>query len=200
MIVIALTKSTHSFGRTIKMINELTTLYADALVSHGIISRDQKEIHIYGLAALIINILNYSVFILLGICFGFALETIIFFFFYVSLRNIIGGRHASSPISCLLYGVLMWILMILIYNHVHLTYLIEFIISFILFASLPLIIHKKEIAFIRKQVGIILLTAQFFTSVILLLLNSPLSFLITLSIFSNLIMNLYLFPTALDKI
>ena len=172
------------------MINKLTTLYADALVSHGIISRGQKEIHIYGLTALIINMLNYSVFILIGICFGFAFETIIFFLFYVSLRNIIGGRHASSPRSCLLYGILMWIFMILTYDYVHLSCLSEFFILSILFAILSLIIHRKEISFKRKHVGIFLLSTHYLLSVILLLLKCHYSFLILLSIFFNIIMNL----------
>ena len=120
-------------GNTIKMINKLSVLYTNALISHGIISQNEREIHVYGLTALLVNILNYSVFVFLGICFGFVNETILFFLFYVLLRNIIGGRHASNPLSCLLYGIVMWLFMILIYKHVHLSCSIGFFISSILF-------------------------------------------------------------------
>lgn len=82
------------------MLKQISAFYANALVTKGIISIEDKEIHEYGLTALLVNLFNYGLWLLLGILSSTLLETVVFLISYTVLRNIIGGWHASTPIRC----------------------------------------------------------------------------------------------------
>lgn len=171
------------------MIKKLSNAYADALVSYGIITQDQKEIYTYGFTAFIVNIINYSIFLSLGICFNSVIETILFFLFYVSLRNIIGGFHAKTPTKCLLYGIMMWAIVIAIYKNIILTKINLLLLTIIVSFSLTFIIRRKTISRKRKQIGMVYLSVLSCIELCIIFLNSQYSSIITLSLLCNLLMN-----------
>lgn len=175
------------------MIKKLSNAYADALVSYGIITQDQKDIYTYGFTAFIVNIINYSIFLILGICFNSVIETILFFLFYVSLRNIIGGFHARTPIKCLFYGIMMWAIVIAIYKSIILTQINLLLLTIAFSFNLIFIIRRKTISRKRKQIGIIYLSVLPCIELCIILMNSQYSSIITLSLLCNLLMNLKCF-------
>lgn len=172
------------------MIESLSRAYAKVLVDHGIISEDQKEIYSYGLTAIIVNLVNYSVFLALGFIFSLAKETVIFFIFYLPLRNIIGGRHAKTPLACLLYGILMWAFVMVVYVFVPNS--TKFQLAFILLLAICLmhLLHKKELSSKRKFTGTFCLIFFLVIALHYICANNHYSALISLSFLCNTIMNL----------
>ena len=182
--------SIYSFGKTTDMIESLSRAYARVLVDHGIISEDQKEIYSYGLTALIVNLVNYSVFLALGFIFSLAKETVIFFIFYLPLRNIIGGRHAKTPLACLLYGILMWAFVMIAYIFIPYSTQFQLLFTLLLAVCLLNLLHKKELSSKRKSIGTICLILFLIIALRFIYEDNYYSSLISLSFLCNIFMNL----------
>lgn len=172
------------------MINKICKLYANTLVSEGIISEDDREIHEYGMTALLINILNYGLWLAFALLSNTIVETSIFLVSYSLLRNIIGGWHASTPIRCTICGAVMWACMISIYKTVTINdnALLVVILFFIL--CLVYIIKKQALSYARKRAGYFCLFTLTTVTIILIWFNKPCAALVLLSFFFNILMNL----------
>lgn len=175
------------------MLKQISAFYANALVTEGIISIEDKEIHEYGLTALLVNLFNYGLWLLLGILSSTLLETVVFLISYTVLRNIIGGWHASTPIRCTICGVLMWFTVICIYKQCVLSRQLFIWLMLLSLLCLLAIVIKKDLSSKRKTSGIICLS---FLSVFSFIFeNTSLysySTLIVLSLVCNIIMNFLL--------
>ena len=175
------------------MLKQISSFYANALVTEGIISIEDKEIHEYGLTALLVNLFNYGLWLLLGILSSTLLETVVFLISYTVLRNIIGGWHASTPIRCTICGVLMWLSVIYIYKRLEWPRQVFVWLMVFVFIFLLAIIVKNDLSYKRRAAGIISLSILCILSFIIE--NTSLysySTLIVLSLVCNIIMNLLL--------
>lgn len=175
------------------MLKRISAFYANALVTEGIISIEDKEIHEYGLTALLVNLINYGLWLLLGIVSSTLHETIVFLSSYTILRNIIGGWHASTPSRCTICGVLMWLADIYIYKQFALPRQVFVWLMVFVFLFLLAIIIKKDLSYKRKVSGTLCLL--FLCALSFIIKNTSLysySTLIVLSLVCNIIMNLLL--------
>ena len=179
-----------STGKVIKMVYKLCNLYANTLVEVGIISEDDREIHEYGMTALLINMINYGVWLLLAVISSTIIETFFFLLSYSLLRNLIGGWHASTPLRCSICGVVMWACMMLLYKTVALTVLSQVFGTVFLVLCLVYIIQKQDVSSSRKQAGVFCLLVLFISAIFFMCSNKPYSILISLSFFFNVLMNI----------
>ena len=178
------------------MISKLCKRYTNALVSNGIISKDDKEIHEYGMTALLINMLNYGIWLLLALLSSTVIETLLFLLSYSTLRNIIGGWHASTPLRCTVCGIMMWCVVMLIHKHTTLSTISFYflLISSVIF--LLIIIIRKEIDSKRKCVSVLCVSSLLILAIILNIQASLYySSLVLLSLLCNIIMNLVPYGT-----
>jgi len=172
------------------MINKICKLYANTLVSDEIISEDDREIHEYGMTALLINMLNYGLWLAFALLSNTIVETSIFLVSYSILRNIIGGWHASTPIRCTICGAVMWTCMISIYKTVAINNKAQFIVTAVLILCLVHVIQKQNLSYARKRAGYFCLFTLTTVTIILICFNKPCAVLVLLSFFFNILMNL----------
>ena len=172
------------------MINKICKLYANTLVSDGIISEDDREIHEYGMTALLINMLNYGLWLAFALLSNTIVETSIFLVSYSILRNIIGGWHASTPIRCTICGAVMWACMISIYKTVVIYDKALLVVTLFFMLCLVYIIKKQDISYARNRAGYFCLFTLTTVTIILICFNKPCATLVLLSFFFNILMNL----------
>lgn len=82
------------------MITKLATQITDKLNFMGIIEGDDRELFCYGFFILLSNFFCFLEAILFGMVSGVLLESILFDFFFSSLRGYAGGIHARKEITC----------------------------------------------------------------------------------------------------
>jgi accessory gene regulator B len=87
----------------------------DFLLNKNIVSRDDREIYIYGFEALLSTVLNAFLVLITGILIGLLKETLIFLMGFALLRVYSGGYHAKTHLGCILtfagiYGISMAII------------------------------------------------------------------------------------------
>ena len=172
------------------MINKICKLYANTLVADGIISEDDREIHEYGMTALLINMINYGLWLTFAFLSNTIVETGIFLVSYSILRNIIGGWHASTPIRCTLCGAVMWACMISIYKTVAINNNALLVVTLLFMLCLVYIIKKQDISCAQKRAGYFCLFTLTTVTILLICFNKPCAALVLLSFCSNIIMNL----------
>lgn len=177
------------------MINKICKLYANTLVLDGIISEDDREIHEYGMAALLINMINYGLWLAFALLSNTIVETGIFLFSYSILRNIIGGWHASTPIRCTICGAVMWACMISVYKTVVINDKALLIVTLFLVLCLIHIIQKQNLSSTRTRVGYFCLFSLITVTFLFFCLEIPYGSLILLSLFSNILMNIFSLKT-----
>lgn len=90
------------------MLNRIAQRYATFLLNRNIIKQEGVEVQIYGLLAILIHLLNYGAVLILASLSNSFVETTVFFLFYIPVRNIAGGWHASTPLRCGVCGIIMW--------------------------------------------------------------------------------------------
>ncbi|MBQ8800074.1 MAG: accessory gene regulator B family protein [Lachnospiraceae bacterium] len=88
---------------------------------NGTISREDKEIYVYGMQQGMIALLNLGTTILLGMVFGKLLECIVFMVAYMPLRSFAGGYHAKTAIRCYIFSIVMmsavlWVMRYVMYS------------------------------------------------------------------------------------
>ena len=103
------------------MFGDLSERITGRLLMNGTISREDKEIYVYGMQQGMIALLNLGTTILLGMVFGKVLECIVFMVAYMPLRSFAGGYHAKTAVRCYIFSVLMmsavlWVMRCVMYS------------------------------------------------------------------------------------
>ena len=79
--------------------------FVENLVNNNIIDNDEKEIYKYGLEQGILMTINVITIIIVGTCFGMAIESIVFMLTYIPLRTYAGGYHAKNQMICYFFSI-----------------------------------------------------------------------------------------------
>lgn len=82
------------------MINKLSTILTNNLLSKGLISTDERDLYIYGLFMLLSEALFSILACLTGIIFKCFFESVIFFISFMLIRRFAGGFHAKTETVC----------------------------------------------------------------------------------------------------
>ena len=71
-----------------------------------VIEEDDKELYTYGFFILLSHLFYLAIAILLGVLLGILTENLLFYIFFMLLRNYAGGFHAKSERVCTLLTIL----------------------------------------------------------------------------------------------
>ena len=172
------------------MLRSIAERYSKLLVEQGVITEDNREAQEYGLAALLVNIGNYGLLLLLGAIFNCFIATMLFLFAYSILRAFLGGWHASKPWICTLCGIMMWSAVMACYKWIHISGMAQIIIFILLLIAIICIIITKALSKKRRIGSLITLAGITITFILLVLVHNPYSLLLGYSLMCNILMNL----------
>ena len=85
------------------MISLLAEKAVDAFFEHSMITKDDRDLYVYGFFILFSKIIYFIWTVLLGALFGVVVECIVFYVLFSFLREFAGGIHASKEQSCMLW-------------------------------------------------------------------------------------------------
>lgn len=88
------------------MISKLSAYLTEKMLSNGTISKDDKELYIYGLFMLISHLMFLIITCIFGLVLGCVFESIIFYVSFQFIRKYAGGYHASTEIRCEIFSIL----------------------------------------------------------------------------------------------
>jgi len=183
------------------MLNKLINKIVESLVKSGLIRREDKEIYLFGTETALLKIAHYSTMIIIGICFGMILQTIIFIIAYTALREYSGGYHASTRIRCYIISLLVMIFTLLFIKLCPIKIML-WISFFSLIFSYVLIFLMAPVENLNKpldteeqnryrMIARIIATAEVSISFFLIFVNLQLSLTIALSLFFTSIMLIF---------
>ena len=92
-----------------KIFSLLSNKITDFLCKNEVISKEQKEVYIYGFTVLFLNILDILIILALGILIERYLDTIVFLMVFGITRQYTGGYHAKTVSKCLVVYVLIYL-------------------------------------------------------------------------------------------
>lgn len=82
------------------MLNNLAKHLADKLLLIGSITKDERELYIYGFFMLLSNLMYLILACFFGLILGCLVESIIFYIAFQLIRRYAGGYHASTETRC----------------------------------------------------------------------------------------------------
>lgn len=82
------------------MINKVSEILTDSLLSGGIITEDEQELYVYGFSTLLSQLIYFVFVCILGLIMGCIFESIFFYIAFLFIRRYAGGFHASTEIKC----------------------------------------------------------------------------------------------------
>lgn len=89
------------------MFTKASNKIAEKLIFMQIVSNEDKEIYAYGINRVLTIVLNVAATLILGIIYGRVYEAALFFTAFILLRSYSGGYHASTPMKCYVFTVLL---------------------------------------------------------------------------------------------
>lgn len=92
----------------------LPEILTEKLIEMQIINLEEKDIYFYGFKQGFLLLLNIITMIIIGFLFNMIWESIIFMVSYSILRVYAGGYHASTPIRCYLFSIVMIVAVLLL--------------------------------------------------------------------------------------
>jgi accessory gene regulator B len=84
------------------MIGRLAEILAGVMVNSGAAKESDRDIYVYGLDVLLSTAASVLCILALGLLLGRILGTLIFLAFFIALRSVAGGFHASTHFRCFL--------------------------------------------------------------------------------------------------
>ncbi len=149
------------------MINNMALKIAEKLLKSGGISKQEKELYIYGLFMIISQVLFFSFSSALGLIFGCFAESVIFYISFAAIRKFAGGYHAATEARCEISSALSLLVCIgvirisKIYDFGAILFCTAAVCAVLIFAFCPLDtpekpLGEKEFKYFRKVSRIIL--------------------------------------------
>lgn len=91
------------------MCHKLACMITDFLLCKNTIKKEDAEIYQYGYDLLIYTVLQILLLCILGTLFGQKFSTIVYIVVFVSLRQYVGGYHASTRLGCTMVTVISYL-------------------------------------------------------------------------------------------
>lgn len=138
-------------------------IYCDSIANGN--PETNKEIIMYGMEALLMDVLGFALTVFVGVCFHYIIGSIFTWVFLYPLRKYAGGYHASTRIRCTILSIAILTLsfyVILKLNIVRIDMCIIFICSFLLWCFAPVSTANKrldsvEVKEYRKRTRVLVL-------------------------------------------
>lgn len=150
------------------MINNLSSRLTDRLIAKGNITKEDRELYIYGFFILLSHIMYFSLSAFFGLLFQCLIESLTFYIAFQFIRRYAGGYHAKTETRCEILSTLSLLVCIAIikviktYNFQTLLLFVTIISAVCIFVFCPLDtpekpLTEKEFKYFRKISWVILL-------------------------------------------
>lgn len=135
------------------MINYFSKLITNYLLKSKVIddSEDEKEYYQYGIEITISSILNIVLIIIIGVIFKSVIESMIFLFLFIPIRQFTGGYHADTYLKCNLIFCSLYTIVLLL-SHATYAYLTTYATILVSFVCIILILYMCPIEHINKPI------------------------------------------------
>lgn len=100
------------------MFQKLSERITEWLLINETISKEDKEIYLYGIQQGMIAFVNLGTTIGIGMVFGHLWDSILFLVAYVPLRSFAGGYHAKTAVRCYFFSIVMMIAVLWVMRYV----------------------------------------------------------------------------------
>lgn len=94
---------------------------SEYLICEGFITKEDKNIFVYGINHILFLACNFITYIILGLLQNRLFETILFVTVFASIRKYSGGCHASNRITCYFSSLILIQINILLSNKIYLS-------------------------------------------------------------------------------
>lgn len=142
------------------MFRRIAELALKKLDSGSVIEEEYREVYIYGIQVLMLDLLETFIALLLGFVSCRLLEIILFLLMFVPLRQFAGGYHASTSLKCTIFTTASMTIFILAYEYVHYDVFINLVILvFVLVldaVSVPLVKHPSNVNKLKCKIIVLL--------------------------------------------
>lgn len=101
------------------MNHELSIRICQKLIDKGIIKEELKRVYTYGIELLLSFFISVLLILIVGTLMHRFVETLIFLFLFVSIRQMTGGYHAKTYFRCQIVTVGTFLLILLASYHLH---------------------------------------------------------------------------------
>ncbi|NLK37879.1 MAG: accessory gene regulator B family protein [Epulopiscium sp.] len=137
----------------------------DGFIENGIICVQDRELYEYGLRQGVIMLCHLITTVMLGLCFGMVVQSILFLVFYIPLRIFAGGFHTRSQLHCYFLTIAMTVAVLLLIRFISWTTPLCFGMSAISAVVIGILapvedsnkhLDEKEVEVYRKKAVIIL--------------------------------------------
>lgn len=169
----------------------LSEILTDKLIDMKIINSEEKDIYSYGFKQGLLLLLNIITMIIIGLFFNMIWQSVIFMVAYSMLRIYAGGYHASTPLRCYLFSVVMILAALLLIKLISWNGFICFIITTVsgvnIFLTAPVEdankpLDREEKRNFKKRTNIILIILIVFALLLWLEGRKEISICIIMSI------------------
>ncbi len=131
------------------MISKISKRLAYFFVKKNYITKKDFDIYSYGYEIIIAEVINWLVTVVIMLLTGTILETIVYMYVFIQLRESMGGFHANSHTGCIVISNVVYILVLFIIKYMPLNMYMPFIaiglvIHFIITLSIAPIAHVNK--------------------------------------------------------
>lgn len=92
------------------MLSQIARNVASFFIQHGFIQKADEEIYVYGFELLLLELINWSITIVIAVVAKKFLETVFYMVAFIHLRETSGGFHASSQWGCVIISTVVYVL------------------------------------------------------------------------------------------
>lgn len=139
------------------MISKAADKFLDNQIKKNYITESDRELYLYGYQLLLLEIVNVSVLIIIGLLFQCLIYMALFAVVYIPLRSYAGGYHASTPIGCAIFSAILELVIAVtlrfsLYNFLLPgTFALTFVAQIIIWLHAPIEAVRKPLGDGQKQ-------------------------------------------------
>lgn len=93
------------------MFSDLTDKFLERQIKENRIEADDRELYQFGYKLLVLELINFSILIVIGLLFHCLPYMALFAVVYIPLRSYAGGYHASTPYGCAVVSAILELLL-----------------------------------------------------------------------------------------
>lgn len=75
-------------------------------ISNNLIKSEYEEVYCYALNIILSSLIHIATVIVLGRSFDLLLESLVYYFSFISVRKFAGGGHTDTPLRCYIFSVI----------------------------------------------------------------------------------------------
>ena len=96
------------------MLHKISSSLADRLINAEIVTRESRDVYIYGIEVLLSSLLSTLLILIIGLALNRFVDTLSFLAVFIGLRSFSGGFHANTYLRCAVVTLSVYFAVILL--------------------------------------------------------------------------------------